>query len=207
MYISSTALVTAYLPLWDVTITTPPPSTMECKGRTVSDRPLNSTAASLLGFLTSGPSSGWDLLRTARISIGRFWNITSSQLYRELTALDRDGLIRAGTSGARDRRPFRLTARGRKAFDRWLRQPAGDEQIRHPLLLTISFGRHLPAAELGRFIADHRAVHVERLAGYLATREAVPTDDVFLGATLDFGIRYEQAVLEWFDNLPAELTG
>ncbi len=41
-------------------------------------RALNATAASLLGFLHAGPASGWDLLRIAQTSIGRFWSITSS---------------------------------------------------------------------------------------------------------------------------------
>ena len=43
------------------------------------DRPLNATAASLLGFLTSGPASGSDLLRTAQLVIGRFWSITRAR--------------------------------------------------------------------------------------------------------------------------------
>jgi DNA-binding PadR family transcriptional regulator len=173
-------------------------------------RPLNATAAALLGFLHLGPSSGWDLLATARTAIGPFWNLTSSQVYRELAALDRAGLIRAGKSGKRERRPYRLTATGRAAFAEWIQRPPGDDSIRHPLLLTISFGRHLPAHTLRVFASTHRETHVERLAGYLATRrttEANPHPDPYLMATLDFGIRYETAVLDWFDHLTPEVGG
>src|SRR2546423_5398362 len=46
---------------------------------------LNSTAASLLGFLeTYGPMSGYDIVGMVEGSIGYFWNVTRSQVYREL---------------------------------------------------------------------------------------------------------------------------
>lgn len=171
------------------------------QGRVSDARPLNATAASLLGFLHDGPASGWDLLHRARFLIGRFWSITSSQVYRELAAMERDGFLVAGASGPRDRRPYELTDGGRQAFATWLQQSPGEEQIRHPLLLAISFGRHLPTDVLDGFLAEHRLAHTARLAEYRRTREV--TDDVHVLATLDFGIRYEQTVLDWIDALPA----
>ena len=166
-------------------------------------RAPNATAASLLGFLHGGPASGWDLLRLARLSIGRFWSITSSQVYRELAAMERDGWIVGGVAGPRERRPYELTPAGRDAFAGWIRQPPADEQIRYPLLLTITFGRHLPADVLAGFIAAHRHRHAERLSGYRESLAGVAVDDPYTRATLAFGIHYEQAVLDWFDTLPA----
>jgi len=172
-------------------------------------RTLNATAASLLGFLHHGPSSGWDLLVTARTVIGQFWSITQSQVYRELAAMERAGLIAALESGPRDRRPYELTGAGREAFAEWLASEPGPEQIRYPLLLTLSFGAHLAPEALAGFIATHRRTHAERLREYEAARQAAHDagrPDRFALATLDFGIRYERAVLEWFDNLPEEMT-
>jgi DNA-binding PadR family transcriptional regulator len=176
----------------------------------MSDRRLNATAASLLGFLHYGPLSGWDLLVTARTVIGQFWTITPSQVYRELAAMERTGLIEAQQSGPRDRRPYELTGAGRAAFADWLSREPGPEQIRYPLLLTISFGAHLPPETLTRFIDSHRIAHAERLSEYEAAREAAHAAvdaDRFALATLEFGIRYERAVLEWFDALPEQIAG
>ena len=170
------------------------------------DRPLNATAASLLGFLADGPASGWDLLHTAQLVIGRFWSITSSQVYRELASMERDALIVRGESGPRDRRPYTLTAAGRDAFTEWVRRSPGEEQIRYPLLLTISFGRHLPPGLLAEFVREHRDGHARRLAAYRDDRRAIGDDDPYTAATLDFGIRYEQAVLDWFDALPGSIS-
>jgi DNA-binding PadR family transcriptional regulator len=164
-------------------------------------KPLNPTAASLLGFLHERPMSGWDLVATAELLIGDFWSLTRSQVYRELSAMAEAGLVEAGPAGARDRRPYELTAAGRAAFREWIATPPGPEQIRYPLLLTIAFGRHLGEDELRRFTTGHRDAHEERLAGYLAQRDELGDADAYAAAVLDFGIRYEEAVLGWFDAL------
>ena len=168
---------------------------------------MNATAASLLGFLHERPMSGWDLVATAQLLIGDFWTITRSQVYRELAAMEAAGLVVAGPAGPRDRRPYELTDAGRAAFREWLQQRPGPEQIRYPLLLTIAFGRHLPPGRLSAFVADHRQVHASRLEQYRALRSEVGSNlDPYAAATLDFGIRYEAAVLEWFDHLPREIS-
>lgn len=169
---------------------------------------VNATAGALLGFLHEGPMSGWDLLATSQALIGDFWNVTRSQVYRELTAMEAAGLVVAGEPGIRDRRPYALTQAGRDAFRDWVAQEPGPEQIRYPLLLTLAFGRHLPAGQLASFVAAHRVDHGERLERYRDLRgQAGDGLDACAAATLDFGIRYEEAVLGWFDHLPEELTG
>ena len=169
---------------------------------------MNATAASLLGFLHERPMSGWDLVATAEALIGDFWSVTRSQVYRELAAMEAAGLVVAGPPGPRERRPFELTDAGRAAFRAWLQEAPGPEQIRYPLLLTIAFGRHLPPERLAAFITEHRQVHEERLAAYRALQaQAGGNFDLYATATLDFGIRYEAAVLDWFDNLPPALAG
>src|SRR5699024_3556261 len=100
---------------------------------TVTDKPLNTTAASLLGMLHDGPLSGWDLVAKAEDEIGAFWSLTRSQVYRELKTLSERGLIEAGRAGARDRRPYSLTGDGRAAFQEWLATEPQREVIRYPL--------------------------------------------------------------------------
>lgn len=168
---------------------------------------LNSTAASLLGFLHGAEASGYELLNTAQLLIGDFWTMTRSQVYRELAALADRGLIEvAGPAGPRSRQPYRITDEGRAAFAAWLAEPPGSEQIRYPLLLTLAFGSFLEGDRLAGFIAEHRAVHEQRLADY-RERKAEGCPDRFVEATVAFGIRYEEGVLAWMDELPAILDG
>jgi DNA-binding PadR family transcriptional regulator len=178
------------------------------RSNVVLPRALNPTAASLLAFLLEGPKSGWDLVETAQMRIGNFWSLTRSQVYRELAAMAEHGLVRAGETGPRERRPYEITAAGREAFDAWLREMPGTEQIRYPLLLKLSFGRHLPPEVLARFVAEHRAEHRQRLAAYEARLpELRQHADRYVVAVLEFGIRYEQAVLGWLDDLEFQTPG
>ncbi|MFJ8577053.1 helix-turn-helix transcriptional regulator [Micromonospora sp. NPDC093277] len=175
------------------------------------DRPLNATAASLLGFLHDGPMTGWDLVEYAQQRIGAFWSLTQSQVYRELTAMAAAGLVRAGERGPRDRKPYEITDAGRAAFAEWTAKPPAEETIRFPMLLTVLFGRHLPADRLAEFLAGHRAAHAARLAEYEQVAAALPDEaeavDPYSVATLRFGLAYERAVLDWFGALPPALCG
>lgn len=172
---------------------------------------LNATAASLLGFLHEGPMTGWDLVTRAERSIGNFWSLTQSQVYRELAAMAKAGLIEAGERGRRDRQPYSITDAGRVAFRNWVSEEPGMETIRFPLLLRLMFGKEVPPDRLAAFIEHHERIHHERLAQYRALHASIP--DTYKAAnpysmsTLDFGILYEEAVTQWFDNLPDTIRG
>jgi DNA-binding PadR family transcriptional regulator len=181
----------------------------------MAGRPLNATAASLLGFLHQGPMTGWDLVAVAQRQIGDFWSLTQSQVYRELAAMAEDGLVEAGERGLRDRRPYTITDAGRAAFAEWVAGEPGPETIRFPLLLTVVFGRYLPRKRLAEILRTHHAIHADRLAHYQKQAaeisaldpEARGVPDAYTRATLQFGIFYEGAVLSWFEQLPAEIRG
>jgi len=168
--------------------------------------PLNATAASLLGFLHDGPLTGWDLVAAAEQRIGDFWSLTQSQVYRELAAMAERGLVEAGERGMRDKQPYTITTAGREAFASWIERMPGDETIRFPLLLTLAFGHHLSNERLATILQHHQLAHAERLRTYRLQRvEIAGLADRFALATLDFGIAYEAAVLEWFEQMAIPL--
>jgi len=167
---------------------------------------LNGTQASLLGFLHEGPKTGWQILDEIAGGLGRFWNVTQSHAYRELNALEEQGLIAAGRRGPRERRPFAITAKGRAAFAKWIDREPGPEQIRFPLLVSLWFGEHLGAARLARFVDAERRVRRERLARYRAIERglAAGREHPHRRDVVRFGIRYEAAILRWLAELRAE---
>lgn len=175
----------------------------------MAQRPLNPTAAALLGLLANADLSGYDLHQAARQVIGDFWNLTRSQVYRELDALSERGL--AGQEGPRARRPFHLTNTGRAQFARWVATPPALESIRFPLLLSLTFGQWLGTRTALAFAEQHRPEHQARLEGYLAIladlKDAPGEQAAYGRARLGFGVAYEQAVLAWMDQLPDLLRG
>jgi DNA-binding PadR family transcriptional regulator len=163
---------------------------------------LNATQGSLLGFLHDGPLTGWDLIRRVEGGLSRFWNVTSSHVYRELRVLEERGLIEAGDPGVRDRVPSSITGEGRKEFRRWIRRPPGSEQIRFPLLVSLWFGRYLEPSRLASFVEEARVEHAQRLELYESLQGHLDADEPYRDAVIGFGIAYERAVIDWLDELP-----
>jgi DNA-binding PadR family transcriptional regulator len=162
---------------------------------------INATAASLLGYLEMGPMTGWELVAQIEQTIGNFWNVTRSQVYRELNSLAAAGLVEAGDPGPRARQPFHITDSGRRAFTDWINREPGPELIREPLLLTVFFRDRVEPEKLQRYLTTHRLRHEAQLERYEQLEAALsgvtggPLD------TLRLGIAYERAVLDWIDGL------
>ena len=169
---------------------------------------LNPTAAAVLASLRGGPNSGWGVARNLEAVVGAFWNVTQSQVYRELGALADAGLVEAGAErGPRARREYRITARGKAAFKRWLNEPPGPDVVRIPFLLKLSLaGEQLSDDTLREFVDAQRPQHEACLAGYLALLpdlEAQPGRQALL---VRYGILHEQAVLSWLDAVSTSVA-
>lgn len=162
---------------------------------------LNATQGSLLGFLSDGPMTGWDVLQRVERGLARFWNVTPSHVYRELRTLEERGLIRAHAPGVRDRVAYSVTVAGRRAFERWISEPPGPEQIRFPLLVTLWFGRHVDPDRLRQFLDESRDEHVRRRSLYEGLAVGGGLDGDARDAVVRFGIAYEDAVIAWLDDL------
>jgi DNA-binding PadR family transcriptional regulator len=182
--------------------------------------PVNATAAVLLGLLLLGPApategfgehrgmTGWQLHETVLASVGAFWNITRSQIYLELDRLAATGLVdEIAGGGRRGQRPYRITPRGRAAFERWIAELAREEpradQLRSPLTLLVFFGEHVPPGLLRRALQAQRLMRerrLEQLQAMLATldssdRRRLPT------AVLQRGIALARLHLDWIDDV------
>ena len=129
---------------------------------------LNATAASVLGFLSLGPLTGWDLNALAQVSVGHFWNMTRSQIYRELNALAALGFVEVASGGPRNTRRHRLSDAGRSALHDWLAaHDVGETMVRNPALVRLFFAAEMTADERRALIETGRA----RSAAKLATLE------------------------------------
>jgi DNA-binding PadR family transcriptional regulator len=164
---------------------------------------LNATAAALLGLLHEGQMTGGQLMSAAQSRLGPFWTMTRSQIYRELPGLANRGLVRAGKAGPRSSQPYAVTAAGKKAFTRWLGEPAGHDQLRNPLLLRAVFGEAAGPERLADLYEAKRNEHATALADVREQlKDAKREGDEFAQAALEFAIMYHRAVLKWLESAP-----
>jgi len=161
---------------------------------------LNATAASILGFLHKEPQTGWELAARIEDVIGDFWNVTRSQIYRELKVLAEQGLVASMKTGPRDRQPFRITEPGRKAFRRWIAERPGPPIMRIPLVLQVFFGEAVPPGEMQRSLAGMREYHEGRLAAYQGFEAEVPAGS-WPHEALRLGLMFQKTMIAWIDSV------
>jgi DNA-binding PadR family transcriptional regulator len=162
----------------------------------------------ILGVLRQGPMHGYHVAsELERLIAGGRYN--SAQIYQGLHALAERGFVVAATPEPgpyRDRRPFSITASGRREFDRWLSVPLVPwRPLRDDAVIKLVFlCRHDPS-QLIRFLERLRRQHLRRLAGTQSRPRAGLGSDVIddalvadlSGAALRFR---EEAELRWIDH-------
>ena len=169
----------------------------------MADKGLNATAAALLGLLHEGAMTGGQLMAAAESRLGPFWTTTRSQVYRELPVLAERGYVRTGKPGPRSSQPYAITAAGKRAFSRWLSEPAGRDQLRNPLLLRSAFGGLHTSDQLRELYETQAEAHTARLAELREELKAAKKgDDPFQVATLEFAITYQRALIKWVEQAP-----
>jgi DNA-binding PadR family transcriptional regulator len=166
---------------------------------------LNPTAAALLGLLHDGPMTGGQLMSAAQRRLGSYWSMTRSQVYRELPALADAGYVKLGKPGARSSQPYSITPAGKRAFVRWLGEPAAREVLRSPLALRVAFGAHQSASQLQQAYSQATEYHNTALnVARDQAKEAKKAGDDFGAGALDLAVAYHRAALTWLKNAPSK---
>ncbi len=134
-----------------------------------------SLGAAILGFLELQPVSGYTLRQRFEGSVGSFWSVTQSQIYRELHQLEAEGLVSVEVErgdGKPDRKVYALTDAGREKLKGWLAAPTEPMQLRHPLLLKFVLSATTEPKVLDEVLrAYHESVSAVR-ADYAARLKA-----------------------------------
>jgi len=169
----------------------------------------NRTRYAVLGALSLGPSSGYEIQQGLERTVGHFWSESFGQIYPILTDLVERGwaAVASDVPGPRRKRTYAITAIGLEELRRWLEQPvAVVDRPRNEVLLKLFFGSAIPV-DVG---LAHVARHRERAAAHLATFDQIerglrderaddPGLDYWL-ATVRYGQLQAEAVLHWCDE-------
>jgi len=107
-----------------------------------------------LTLVAQEPTHGWSIVKTLATEgeLGRIWSLSRPLTYRALTALSDAGLIESQGSepgGGPPRAIWRVTAKGKRASQAWLRRPVEHPRdMRTEFLLKVALGA--PTADLAR---------------------------------------------------------
>jgi PadR family transcriptional regulator, regulatory protein AphA len=155
----------------------------------------------VLGLLTDGPLSGYDMLKIFSLSLENVWPATQSQLYGELGKLADSGLIEVVAEGPRGRKEYALTEAGRAELRHWVAEVEPSQVQRSDMLLRVFFlGEISPEAARTylRTQAEHAQKGLEHLEGIRDLVES-GTDQLSMYGrlALEYGLRMNRVQVEW----------
>jgi DNA-binding PadR family transcriptional regulator len=164
---------------------------------------LTATECALLGLLTKGERSGYDLAKKAEQSVGYVWSPARSQIYAVLPRLVSTGLATSrnvAQSGRPDKQVYRITKKGRLAVREWLESSEDREDT---FLLRVFFGELMSREALVSLIERRRELARERLAQFREIERTRPDPYPYL--TLRWGLAHQRALIRWADEVLREL--
>lgn len=110
-----------------------------------------SLSYALLGFLNYAPMTGYDLKKILDDSVNFFWSAHTSQIYRELKAMEKEGYI-VSTIKPSEKGPNRLeyciTESGISHLRSWFTEAHIDENMRNEFMVWLLFSSQISRDEL-----------------------------------------------------------
>lgn len=100
----------------------------------------------ILGMLSMGPMSGYDIKKRMEATINFFWNESYGQIYPLLKEIVAEELAQVETEknpGKPERYVYALTDKGRVVLQGWLEEPTELTKYRNELLLKLYFGHQV----------------------------------------------------------------
>ena len=176
---------------------------------------LGKTSYVILGMLRTRPHTGYEIKSIVDHSTRFFWAASYGQIYPELKRLEEAGLVKgdAEPTGGRRKREFSLTPDGRGVLEDWLTsgEPLHTE-LRHEGLLRFFFADVVGPEDRVDLVRDIRAMHERTRDEMLAIRPKAgeareERGQEFPLRTLEFGIAYQDFIVDWCSRTERELQG
>ncbi len=165
----------------------------------------------MLGLLSEGPASGYDLLQKFDAALSHVWSATQSQVYTELGKLAAAGLIEVIAEGPRGRKEYALTDAGLVELRRWMIEVEPARVTRSDQLLRVFFLGVLTADEGQDYLRRQARIAAESRQELERLREVIEQYDedpltIYGRLALEWGVRFNAMREQWADWAADELS-
>lgn len=174
-------------------------------------RDLPSSTYAILGMLTFGEMSGYDLGKLVDRTVGHFFSPAKSQIYSELRRLVAHGWAterRVEQQDRPDKRLYRISSKGERALRAWLESPEVEPtSVKMPFLLKLFFGGYLPHETLLGQVKEAQRQAKEDLDGMrqLEREMGDKAEMFFPNLVLQFGMAHNRSRVRWTEQVLKEI--
>jgi len=173
------------------------------------------TRVAVLGILSYGPMSGYDIKKFYEQSVAGFWSESYGQIYPILKRLAEEGRATKSVhkqEGKPDRHIYAITKMGREELQQWLMEPTGRHIGRHETLLKLMFGRQISVADNILQIERFRSRQMTDLKKIETLKERFNNEEVddpnmpFWQLAFAYGEHVNRAYINWAEEAIASLN-
>ncbi|HHW07606.1 MAG TPA: PadR family transcriptional regulator [Clostridia bacterium] len=175
----------------------------------------------LLGLLNYGKMTGYELDKAFKESLHFFWQAQTSQVYRELNAMEKEGWLTSELvyqEGKPNKKVYAITEQGRAALHRWLSEEdtGGAFPVRSAFLMKIFFAGEVSREKAISMLEDYKEKCLASLEALKDTARSihhysqlVPDREkaVYWQATANFGRHYYEMCVRWAEETIKTLEG
>jgi len=163
----------------------------------------------ILGLLHYHPMTGYEIMTVFRDSLHFFWTAQTSQIYRELQALEKRGWVNrtpAPQQGKPDKNIYDITPDGYEELLRWLSDTQPVLESRSRILMKVFFLGERTREENIRYFEGLREYCEIFLQSLDAAQEYIekyrvllrePDKAIYWEMTVDYGRRNMQLYIDW----------
>lgn len=173
----------------------------------------------ILGLLNYYEMTGYEIMEVFRDSLNFFWSAQTSQIYRELQGLEKNGWVSktlVPQQGKPDKNVYSITQDGKQELLRWLSNEDVGLSSKTPILMKVFFMGERCKEENIQYFRQLK----EECEQFLKSLESVPEyikaysdkinageKDVYWQMTVDYGRRNMQNYIEWAESCIEQLEG
>jgi len=169
----------------------------------------------LLGLLSYGDQSGYDLNKTFESSLNHFWNTQTSQIYKELNAMEKDKWLTSKIVYQDDkpnRKVYSITSLGLEELHKWLNKDFVEREmrIRNTFLIKVFFSGINNVDENIKMFERYRDACQKRLDSMENINENVDSHigneeerklAVYWKMTASYGEYYFKMCIDWANEM------
>ena len=176
---------------------------------------LSKTSYVILGMVATRPHTGYEIKAIVDHSTRFFWAASYGQIYPELKRLEQAGLLEGSSEdqGGRRRRAYSITPEGRRVLEEWVSSGGPlHMELRHEGLLRFFFADTVSPEKQAELLRTMRAEHERTRDELIAIRPKAEAAREERGKrtplmTLEFGIAYNEFIVDWCLERERELAG
>lgn len=170
----------------------------------------NKSLYALLGILSLGPQSGYEIKKMIEGSLIHFWQEGYGQIYPNLKKLVSHELATVHTEQQKDKpdkKIYQVTEKGKQELQHWLEKPIDHlPPEKNELLLKLFFGHSISTEQSITHIERHRQQMNENLKIYEGIESFLlqdachdPNTQYYL-LTLNYGKGITGSIINWCDD-------